>query len=125
MQINPVVVFIISALIAVTLIATLGAVASRRYNFRYSRFAVVSFLLYTVVGYGIGSKANVAAVIVASSAIGLFDSTVCWQLCLRCRANLSIEEQQIGVEMPAYFRVVMTMVVAVFCGVLGCLLAGN
>ena len=125
MQINPVVVFIILGLVTVTLIATLGAAASRKYNFRYSLFAIASFLLYTVVGYCIGSKANMAAVVIASSVIGLFESTVCWKLCLRFRANMSMEEQQVIMEMPASFRVILTMVAAVFCGMLGYLIGSN
>ena len=117
-SINPVVACLTLGLLAILLIATLGAAASRRFHFRYSLLSVVSLVVYTAVGFEIASKANLAAVIIAATVMGLFDGTVGWQLCLRFKANLSEEEQE-SLQLPVTFRVGMTIVIAIVCGIVG------
>ena len=125
MTINPIVILILCGLIAVVLIATVGAIASRKFNFRYTLLSFVSLLLYIVIAYWVSKEAGLPGALIATAVIGLFDSTVGWDLCLRFNANLADEEAQEVINIPTSIRVMMMLLVALVCGGVGHLLANN
>ncbi len=125
MNINPTVILLLVGLVAIILIATVGAIASRRLNFKYSLLSFISLVLYIIIGYGMARKADLPAALVAVAVMGLFDSTVGWQLCLRFQANMTTEEQEATMQIPETVRIVVMIVLAIICGWLGYLIAGN
>ena len=123
MNINPIVILIVIGLLAIVLIATVGAVASRKLNFRYSVLSLVSLLLYIVIGYLVARKADLFSALIATAVMGLFDGTVGWQLCLRFQANMTVEEEEATMQIPESVRVLMMLVFSLICGWVGYLLA--
>ncbi len=110
---------------AIALIATVGAIASRRFNFRYSLLSFISLVVYIIIGYGVARKGDLPSALVAVAVMGLFDSTVGWQLCLRFQANMTTEEQETTMQIPEAVRIVMMIVLAIICGWVGYLIAGK
>lgn len=115
MQIHPVIPNIIFGLSSVVLIATLGAFASRKFNFKYSYLAPVSLSIYVLVGLLSSRYVALNPTLFICALIGFFDSTVGWQLCLKFNANFSKDEQE-SMETPAYIRVLTVTTIAAICG---------
>jgi len=80
--------YFITGLVCITLIDTLGAVASRKFNFKYTYLAILSFAIYIGTGYLLADKHFELIFILAISAIlGLYDSTIGLKLSIRLKAN--------------------------------------
>ena len=81
-------------LLGITLIDTVGAIASRRLNFKYTHLIILSFLVYTTTGFFAGKKYDISTAISANAVLGLFDGTVgLWfSIILRANTGLSIGE---------------------------------
>lgn len=124
MLINPVVVFILLGLVAITLVATLGAWVSRKFNFNYSRLTLISLSIYITIGYLVAKRAGLNAAILANAVMAFFDATVGWNLCLRFQAKLSLKEEE-SLNTPASIRVILMIVIGAACGYVGYLMADN
>lgn len=75
-------------LIFITLIDTLGAVASRKFNFKYTYLGMLSFAIYIVIGYLLSSwHFELLTVLAICSLLGLYDSTIGLKLSIRFKAN--------------------------------------
>jgi hypothetical protein len=85
--------YIVGALLSVTLIDTVGAVASRRLNFNYGYLTVLSLSVYTVLGYCIASKAGLNMVFIASLLVGFYDATVGFKLSKTLKANIQVPQE--------------------------------
>lgn len=80
--------YFITGLICITLVDTLGAVASRKLNFKYTYLGILSFAIYIGTGYLLAGKHFELIIILAISAIlGLYDSTIGLKLSIRLKAN--------------------------------------
>ena len=85
--------FLFAALLAVTLIDTVGAIASRRLNFNYGYFTVLSLVAYTGIGYGIAGVAGINMMLIASLVVGLYHSMVGWKLSKVFEANVGVPKE--------------------------------
>jgi len=75
-------------LIFITLIDTLGAVASRKFNFKYTYLGLLSFAIYIGIGYLLSSWYFESIIVLAICALlGLYDSTIGLKLSIRFKAN--------------------------------------
>ena len=122
MHINPTVIYIVSSLFVVTLVAVIGAIASNRLKFNYSYLAPLSLVIYILLGYLVSQEAGLASALLSSALVGFFDSTVGWQLCLYFNANLGKYRQE-SLERPATARVSFVVLFSVALSFIGYLIA--
>lgn len=124
MHINPTVIYIVSALFVVTLVAVIGAIASNMLKFNYSYLAPLSLVIYILLGYLVSQEAGLGSTLLSSSLVGFFDSTVGWQLCIYFNANLG-KYQQESLERPATTKVTFVVLFSVVLGLVGYLIANS
>jgi hypothetical protein len=67
-------------LVAITLLDSLGAIASGQMSFNYSYLSLISFLIYFVIAFIIARQTDKKTTIVSTSVLGLYDATVGWKL---------------------------------------------
>lgn len=87
--------FLLLALLCVTLIATVGAIASRMLRFNYGYLTVLSLTVYTSTGFMIAAGAGFTVVLMASLLVSCYDATIGWKLATMCRANFVLEEEEL------------------------------
>jgi hypothetical protein len=85
--------YTLAALLAVTILCSLGAVASRVFNFNFAYLSILSFTVYILIGYFVGGNANLSTAILSSLIVGFYDATVGWKISLKLKANMGINEE--------------------------------
>ena len=123
MQINPIVIYIVFSLAGIVLIATAGAIASRKMNFNYSLLGGFSLFIYIFLGYFVSKKAELSSVVLSSALIGFFDSTIGWKLCLHFNPNFGINREKI-IEASVSGRIIFVVILSIALGYVGHLIAG-
>ncbi len=83
-----------SGLLGITLIDTLGAIASRRLSFKYVYLSILSFLVYTTTGFFTGKIFDLSMAISVNAVLGLFDGTVGLWLSIILRANTGLSTEE-------------------------------
>jgi len=104
-------------LICITLIATLGAWTSRKFDFKYTYLGTLSFAIYIGIGYFLSSwHFEVIIVLALCALLGLYDSTVGLKLSIRFKANSE------NIDLIKFSnRLVIAMIsVAIVLGSFGC-----
>lgn len=109
--------FIVAGLIAVSLIASVGAIASRRLNFNYGWLTILSLMIYFMIGYYGGGIVQGRMVLIASLVVGTYDATVGWNLSKMFKANVEIPKDMEGKITYAYSLTVMAIVAGLFSGI--------
>lgn len=113
---------LLSGILVVTLIATVGAIASRKLNFNYMWLSFASAIAYTCMGYFISANFGLLMAVIVNNLVGFYDATICLKLSIACKANFKIVDEE--VELPSsQFSVVTMMFVSTALAFLGYLLA--
>lgn len=107
-------------LLAVTLIDTLGAWASRKLDFNYRWLAIPSYAVYVFVGYTVSRQDGLLMAIIIDLLIGLYDGTVGLKLALILDANyrLNEEEKDLLTTQVAVFSMMLIAPLMAFIGYL-------
>lgn len=100
--------FLISSL------STLGAIASRRFNFKYTYLVVPSILIYLFLGFMLSKWFIIEFTFLVCAILGLFDALVGSRLAIFFRANVNSKE----VKILESSKTVIAM--TVLAGCLGC-----
>ncbi|HKS04892.1 MAG TPA: hypothetical protein VJR92_01145 [Gemmatimonadaceae bacterium] len=66
--------------VAVLVLDTVGALASKRFAFPYSRLCVVSWSIYITLGYLVGTGNGLLAAAYTTFAVSLVDASVGWRI---------------------------------------------
>ena len=118
MTVNPIIIHICSGLLAITLIDTLGAIASRKFNFKYVYLSVFSFVVYTLLGYFVAREYSLNATIVSTCLVGIYDATVGWHFSLVLKANNGLTEEQMQ-QMNPLSRIISMIGIGIIFGYIG------
>jgi hypothetical protein len=84
---------LLSGLLTVTFIDSVGAFASRKLQFNYAWLSVVSFMAYTFVAYTVSLQGGLLLAIIVNNLIGFYDATVGFKMALALKANYIIKEE--------------------------------
>ena len=79
--------YILIGLSVITLIDTIGAIASRKMNFKYSYLSIASIATYILVAFLVSKNYKLPAVLFTSAVLGLYDGTVGFWFSIILRAN--------------------------------------
>ena len=112
---------LIAGLTGVTIIDTVGAVSSRKLNFKYGNLIVLSAALYIYISFIASLEYNYLMAFLINGLIGFYDGTIGLKLSAFCKANggLTIEKiQEVGKAKIA----LMMINIAFFFALIGFLL---
>ncbi|RQO69109.1 hypothetical protein DBR40_19240 [Pedobacter sp. KBW01] len=107
--------YFLTGLFCITLIDTLGAVASRKFNFKYTYLSVLSFSVYIGIGYLLSSHFELIIILATNAFLGLYDSTIGLKLSTRLKAN----SENIDLIEGSTKMVISVITLAVFLGFIG------
>lgn len=82
--------YFVPGMLAILLVDTLGAITSRKYQFRYEYLGIISTIIYVGMGFLVSRQAGLATAAAVNCALGFFDSTIGLYLAIRLKANTSV-----------------------------------
>lgn len=101
--------YIFFGLFSITIVATAGAIASRKFKFKYVYLSVLSVVIYLLVGYLVDRQFGLWIAISVNGLLGLYDGTVGLKLCMLLKANVgNIKEED---DKKFYVSSAITMVI--------------
>src|SRR5579885_1208685 len=80
--------------VLITLLDSVGAIASNRMNFRYIKLIALSLAIYVFTGYILGKVADFPVMALYMGLLGFFDGTIGLKLSIRFKANMGLSEEQ-------------------------------
>lgn len=95
-------------ILAVTLLDSLGAIASRQLNFNYSLLSIVSFIVYVGFAFFLASQTDKKTTIIITGLLGLFDGTIGWKISELLGANTGENEIEITTTILITTVILMT-----------------
>ena len=107
-------IFLLGVLL-VTLLDSLGAIASRNFDFKYSNLSTVSSLLYLLIAFLIAKKTDIKTGVIFSGLLGLFDATIGWKISMLLKANIGNSKTEINILV----WIIMAILMTVFASVIG------
>ena len=90
----PITYFVIS-IIAVTLIDTVGAIASRKLKFKYGYLSFLSLAVYFALAYLNANYITLVSVVLVNAVLGFYDGTVGFWLSIILKANNGLTAEQV------------------------------
>jgi hypothetical protein len=101
-------------LVCITLIDTVGAIASRKLNFKYVYLSILSFLVYIFIGYIISKQYNLTTAIYINGILGFYDGTIGFWLSIKLKANNGLRIEQSQNVLGLQTGIIMTVVAIIF-----------
>lgn len=113
--------------IAVTILDGLGSIASRKLNFSYGYFAVVSFFVYGSIGYAGAAIIDTMAGVTLTGLVALYDAVIGFRICMALDANWGeleeMVEESFGDDHLEASEVLTNVIVGLVVGGIGTLFA--
>jgi uncharacterized membrane protein len=113
-----IVMLLIAGLLAITLLDTLGAIASRKMNFKYTYLSIVSFAIYVFIAFWVSKDYGLKPAILINGILGLYDGTIGFWLSLVLRANIgkSAEESKMTPDTQSAITMIVMAIIFAFIG---------
>ncbi len=117
-----------TGIVLVLTLDVLGAIASRKFQFNYTKLAIISLLIFLGISIWATKTINATAGISISGLISLVDATLGWKLCNKFNPNLGELEAEFTEELKKNAELEPTFVIGMvlfglFVGWVGTLLA--
>ena len=87
--------YLIIGIFSITLVDTLGAVASRKMNFKYIYLSFISIAIFILVAFFVSKEYILTNVLLTNAILGLYDCTIGLWLSIVLRANNGLTAEQI------------------------------
>lgn len=110
-----IILFLIAGIASVTIIDTFGAIASRKFRFRYEYLAIISFAVYFFIGYFMSS--GLALAILTGLAVGFYDGTIGLKISQKLKPHSSISEKEFQQASVEESLVIMLVVSTLLSGI--------
>ncbi|WP_421942877.1 hypothetical protein [Pedobacter sp.] len=112
---NDILISLIIGLASITFIDSVGAMLSRKMQFKYTYLSIISFMVYIAIGYVVSINHPLIFAMVINAFLGFYDATIGMKLSLIFKAN--ILEPKIDMQV---WKVTLSMVVtAIFLALIG------
>ena len=109
-------------IVTVTAIDVLGSITSRKLNYPYRHLTVVSFGVYTFIGYYIARIAGLESALMVGGVVGIYDGTIGWKLAFILEANMGAQKEE-ALKMTTISRILFMIGISSIFGSLGYFLA--
>ncbi len=106
--------FLAVGIIAITLLNTVGAYASKKYKFRFVYLSMFSILIYILLGAYLSKTQGLNIAILVNLAIGFYDATIGWKLMRRIKPETGLTEDQLKLMNTSTNLKIMLFVSTVF-----------
>ena len=116
-------IFILAGIAIVTIVDAIGSILSRKMNFNYGYFTIVSIVAYTYIAYLVSVEINswlMTMFIVLI--IGFYDGTVGWIISQKLGANYG-KAKEFAEKMTFAHTILAGLIFSILCGLLGIYLA--
>ena len=110
--------YLIIGIFSITLVDTLGAVASIKMNFKYIYLSFISIAIYILVAFFVSKEYILTNVLLTNAILGLYDCTIGLWLSIVLRANNGLTAEQIK-ELFTLKSSIAFIVISVFFGLIG------
>lgn len=101
----------------VSFVDIVGSIISRKLNFNYAYFTVLSFIAYVTIAYLVAEETNKALLtLVVTMLVGLYDGTVGWIIAQKLKANYN---KEIAEKFTIAHRVFTANLFSILCGFVG------
>lgn len=104
--------------LTIALFDVLGCIASRHFNFNYTYLASGSFIIYCAFGFLGTKKIDLKTGVGLAAAVGLFDSTIGWEISMLLKVNTGNIENNPSITIWVITAVFVTGLAAL-CGLIG------
>lgn len=112
-------IFILTGIVAVTILDCIGSILSRRLNFSYGYFTILSIIVYTYIACLMSEKANSwLATMLVVVLIGFYDGTIGWIISNTLKANYG-KAKEIAEKMTFAHTIPVAIIFAIVCGWIG------
>ena len=101
----------------ITLLDSIGSIASRELNFKYSYLFPLSLLIYVLIPFFITKRSDQKNGIIFAALLGLFDATVGWKISMILKANTGNSKNEASI----FLWIVVAIIVTIFTTLLGVL----
>lgn len=109
----------------VIVIDSICSIASRKLNFNYGYFGVLSFFAYTFTAYLVAEKTGYwTATLISVMLVGLFDATIGWKISQKLKANYGKYKEQ-TLKLTLAHRLLYTIFFSTICAGVGIYLANR
>jgi hypothetical protein len=116
-------IYIIIAVVLVSIVATAGAWASHKLNFNYGYLTIATIIIYTGTTYLIAKQTNLYTLIYLSMAlVCIYDAIVGWKLALFFNARMNLTEEQMQ-KVTIKYRLSAALLFLLICGIAGVIIA--
>ena len=88
--------YLIPGIIIIVLTGTLGAIASRKYDFKYSYLSIVSVAMYILIGFLASRQAGLVTAVVVNCVLGVIESTIGLLLSIKLKANIAVSPERLA-----------------------------
>jgi hypothetical protein len=95
MILNDLCLYTLIGIIAVTLLTSLGAVASGKLSFSYVYLTPLSLVIFFAVGYMVSEDYSMMAAIFSAAIVGVYDAAIGWHLFTLFGANLLLSREEL------------------------------
>jgi uncharacterized membrane protein YfcA len=115
-------IILLGGCLSVLVVDGLGSIASRRFNFNYARLVVLSFIVYTAVGFFGALEVNQTTAVILAAVVGFFDATIGWKTAMQLNANTGNLDNNPSLPKWILTAIFVTILAAVF-GIIGAALS--
>ena len=110
------VIYLLVGLAIITVIDTLGAIASRKLKFKYSYLIILSTAIYIYISYLTSAEYGLFPALLVNGLIGFYDGTIGFKLSILLNANTGLDKQKSMEhlnERTALFMIIMASIFAI------------
>lgn len=118
MNYTPALLSLLCSIGAITLIATLGAIASRKFNFKYVYLILPSSAVYIGLAIISSDHYNLYTTLLINALVGFYDGTIGFKLSIYLKANTGLDEEK-SIQYQNSKQAFMMICVAVMLGLIG------
>ena len=106
----------------ILIVDVFGSIASRRFDFNYTYLSVLSFLLYTYVGFSVSKSCGIESALIINFIIGLIDATLGNFISIKLKAKTHLTEKESS-DIAGIYLIVTMLVFALITTTIGYALA--
>jgi len=118
-------IFILAGFVVVSVLDVIGSILSRRLNFSYGYFTILSVVVYTYIAFSMSEKTNSwLATMIVTLLIGFYDGTVGWIISQTLKANYG-KAKEFAQKMTFSHTITAAIIFSMVCGWLGIYLASH
>jgi hypothetical protein len=105
-------------LVGILIIDIFGSIASRKLDFNYVYLSVLSFVLYSYIGFSISESCGIASALITNFVIGLIDGTLGVFISVKLKANTNLTEKERR-DIPGIYTVLTVLFFALISTIVG------